>query len=217
MAWTNGINSASPPDTDPAAEGAEQLRTLKAAINERMASRMPGWPVADPLPLLAVDVGSLANRPAAPAGDGHVYIADDPLPKRFYYGEGGAWSELSFGGGAIADSIAFVTGSLLGETIPLSSAHHLVTDSLTALASNYEVVGWRYRWKLPDYSSSFTSWQTTDPAANPGLFTDEPPLVRLLRFEVDRADQSVKFHFVNDDVDAHDVDIEWAVTLLKVS
>lgn len=218
MPWTNVINAASPPDTDPAAEGAEQLRVLKAAINERMASRMPGWPATQPLPVLAVDVGAFADRPATPAGDGHVYISDDPLPKRFYYGQAGAWQELAFGGSAVADSVTVVAGSDT-TTIPVSG-HHVHTVPIAGMVPGQQVIGWRYRWKCPDISASFTNWQVTDHAVQIGNVPNEwnisPNLVRLGRFEIDWANENIIWRFRNEDTGSHDVDLEWVVLLLTV-
>lgn len=220
MAWINEIDATDPLDTDPAAEGAEQFRNLKAALEERLASRMPGWPATQPLPILSVDVGTLAARPATPAGNGHVYIVDDPLPKRYYYGKSGAWQELTFGSSAIADSVLVVADSDNGVTIPASTDHHVHTVPITGMTNAHQVIGWRYRWKCPDISSSFTNWSVTDHAVQIGNVPNEwnisPNLVRIGRFEIDFANKNIIWRFRNEDTDPHDVDLEWVVILLTV-
>ena len=215
MAWTNEIDPAEPQDTDPAAEGALEFRTLKAAISERLASRLPGWPTSDPLPILGIDAGDIGDRPATPAGDGHVFLARTPLPKRLYYGFGGAWEEFTFGA-TIADFVSVTINSVAGTTIPQSTPHHVFSAALP-VASNQEVIGWRYRWRWPALSSSWVGWHATDPAANHGQPDTPTGLVQLMRFEVDRDTGNIHFRFRNDDTSPHDVDLEWAVTLLTVS
>lgn len=216
MVWTNPITPATPQDSDPASEGALEFRVLKAALAERLGSRMPGWPDTDPLPILAVDVGALADRPTTPAGEGHVYISDDPAPKRFYYGKSGAWQELTFGTSAIADNVLVVTGSDAGVTIPGSTTLHIHSVPVTGWTSAYEAIGWRYRWRCPVISSDFTAWNASDPRAQIDLPFPLVPELTLEAFRLNQGSKNIDWRFNNEDTDPLDVDLEWVITLLKV-
>lgn len=112
MAWSNTIDPTKPADNDPASEGDNQIRALKVALAERLATRFPGWPTTQPMRVLAADVGTLAARPETPEGDGQLYVAITPAPTKLYYGSGGAWVQLDIGAGGSVS----VVGAPSGQT-----------------------------------------------------------------------------------------------------
>lgn len=91
MVWVTDIDPTKPSDADPASQGDDQIRTLKLAIEERLITKMPGWPDLDPIRILGAEVGLEAAKPATPLGDGEFWVSHDT--KKIYYGYGGAWFE----------------------------------------------------------------------------------------------------------------------------
>lgn len=99
--WTNDINPAQPADNDPASQGDDQIRGLKAAVIERFLTRSPNFPSAQPMRWSAFDVGTMAARPATPDIDGQGYFATDTDPKKLFIGVAGAWVEFAGAGGGV--------------------------------------------------------------------------------------------------------------------
>lgn len=81
MAWANDIDPTEPGDNDDISLGDDQIRTLKAAINERLETVFDGWPDDDPLVLTddfeqtTLATGSKGGRPNVPETD--FYYATD--------------------------------------------------------------------------------------------------------------------------------------------
>lgn len=96
MAWTNDIDPTEPQDSDSAALGDDEIRTLKSALAERFGSIFFNWPAEDPLLLAATKVGLLSARPATPSIEGELYFATDN--STWYIAVAAAWVAFSASG-----------------------------------------------------------------------------------------------------------------------
>ena len=87
MAYINPFDETTPSDADPASQGDDRIREIKAAVNERLSTVFSNWPDGDPLELapglipaagatIPVTVGLFAAIPVG-AADGSLFYATD--------------------------------------------------------------------------------------------------------------------------------------------
>lgn len=104
MAFLVPFDPTTPTDADPASEGDDRIREIKAGLIERLAQVINGWPDTDPLTLKRtaldefddpVQVGTLAGRPAASV-EGRLYYASDQDKLYVSWDDGGSfeWMEV---------------------------------------------------------------------------------------------------------------------------
>lgn len=103
MAFANPLDPTTPTDADLTSEGDDRIREIKAALIERLAQVIEGWPDDDPLTLkysalsgvpTPVTVDELADRPAAEE-EGQLFYARDQNTLFVTENDGGlAWRRV---------------------------------------------------------------------------------------------------------------------------